>query len=60
MTETFKHLLSPGKIGSCELKNRLVVGAMVANMCPAPHLATEQFIKYHEEKAKPASTRPST
>lgn len=52
MTETFKHLLSPGKIGSCELKNRLVVGAMVANMCPAPHLATEQFIKYHEEKAK--------
>lgn len=48
----FEKLLSPGKIGNVELKNRLVVPAMVANMCPDPHTATEQYIKYHEEKAK--------
>ena len=46
----FEKLLSPGKIGNVELKNRLVVPAMVANMCPDPHTATEQYVKYHEEK----------
>lgn len=49
---SFEMLLSPGKIGNVELKNRLVVPAMVANMCPDPHTATEQYVKYHEEKAK--------
>lgn len=44
-------IFTPFKIGSCEIPNRLVVPAMVANMCPEG-LATEQYIKYHEEKAK--------
>lgn len=44
-------LFTPFKIGNCEIPNRLVVPAMVANMCPEG-LATKQYIKYHEEKAK--------
>ena len=40
------------KIGKCEIPNRLVVPAMVANMCPDRGLASEQYIRYHEEKAK--------
>jgi len=44
-------IFTPFHIGSCEIPNRLVVPAMVANMCPDGN-ATEQYIKYHEEKAK--------
>lgn len=44
-------IFTPFKIGNCEIPNRLVVPAMVANMCP-DGLTTEQYIKYHEEKAK--------
>lgn len=44
-------IFTPFKIGTCEIPNRLVVPAMVANMCP-DGLATKQYIKYHEEKAK--------
>ena len=44
-------IFTPFKIGNCEIPNRLVVPAMVANMCP-DGTATEQYIKYHEEKAK--------
>lgn len=44
-------IFTPFHIGACEIPNRLVVPAMVANMCP-DGTATEQFIKYHEEKAK--------
>lgn len=45
-------IFSPYKIGNCEIPNRLVVPAMVANMCPDNGKASEQFIRYHEEKAK--------
>ncbi|MDR2771750.1 MAG: FAD-dependent oxidoreductase [Clostridiales Family XIII bacterium] len=48
----FKQLLAPGRIGACEIPNRLVVGPMVANMNPERGLASEQYIRYHEEKAK--------
>lgn len=47
-----KHLFSPMKIGSCVIPNRTVVPAMVANMCPDNGKASEQYIRYHEEKAK--------
>ena len=47
-----KTLFSPMKIGSCEIPNRTVVPAMVTNMCPDNGLASEQYIRYHEEKAK--------
>lgn len=45
-------LFSPMKIGSCEIPNRTVVPAMVSNMCPDGGKASEQYIRYHEEKAK--------
>ena len=47
-----KTLFSPMKIGKCEIPNRTVVPAMVANMCPDFGKASEQYIRYHEEKAK--------
>lgn len=45
-------LFSKGKIGNCEIKNRLVVTAMVTNYCDNKGMATERYIRYHEEKAK--------
>lgn len=42
----------PGKIGTLELKNRLIVPAMVTNTCTADGLPTERYIQYHEEKAR--------
>lgn len=45
-------IFTPFKIGNCEISNRLVVPAMVANMCPDDGKASEQYIRYHEEKAK--------
>lgn len=42
----------PGKIGTLELKNRLIVPAMVTNTCTADGLPTERYMQYHEEKAK--------
>lgn len=45
-------LFSSGKIGNCEIKNRLAVTAMVTNYCDHKGFATERYIAYHEEKAK--------
>ncbi len=45
-------LFTPFKIGSCEIPNRLVVSPMVVNMNPDRGFATQQYIRYHEEKAK--------
>ena len=42
----------PLKINQMELKNRLVVSAMVTNYCTEDGMATEKFIAYHEHKAK--------
>lgn len=48
ITELFK----PKKIGNCEIPNRLVVPAMVVNVCNDDGTLSDQFMKYHEEKAK--------
>lgn len=48
----YEKIFTPYKIGKCEIPNRLVVPAMVANMCPDEGKASEQYIRYHEEKAK--------
>lgn len=47
-----EHLFSAGKFGNCEVKNRLVVTAMVTNYCNSDGTASECYILYHEEKAK--------
>jgi|LSQX01.2.fsa_nt_gb 2,4-dienoyl-CoA reductase-like NADH-dependent reductase (Old Yellow Enzyme family) len=44
-------IFTPMSIGNCEVPNRLVVPAMVTNMCPEG-LATERYIRYHEEKQR--------
>ncbi len=45
-------MFTPLKIGKVELMNRFAVTAMVCNMCDENGYATEQYIKYHEAKAK--------
>ncbi len=46
------HLFQPYTIKGKTIKNRLVVPAMVANYCTPDGYATEQYIAYHETKAK--------
>lgn len=45
-------VLEPLKLKGLELKNRMVVSAMVTNYCTEDGKATEKFIAYHEHKAK--------
>ncbi len=45
-------LFTPYKIGNCEIPNRLVVPAMVVDVCNPDGTLNDRFIKYHEEKAK--------
>lgn len=47
-----KKLFTPGKIGNCEIPNRLIVPAMVMNLCTEDGMITERYIRYIEEKAK--------
>jgi len=48
----FEKLLSPKKIGSMEVPNRMVVTAAVTLTCDKHGYATENFIGYYEAKAK--------
>lgn len=48
----YEKLFEPIKIGSIELKNRLFVPAMSTLTATAEGASTEQFIAYHERKAK--------
>ncbi|WP_425953735.1 FAD-dependent oxidoreductase [Xylanimonas sp. McL0601] len=45
-------LLSPLTVGNVELKNRMAVAAMVTLYCDHDGMPTEQYIAYHEERAK--------
>lgn len=45
-------VFEPMKINGLELKNRMVVSAMVTNYCTPDGNATEKFIAYHEHEAK--------
>lgn len=42
----------PFRIGKLELKNRLVVSAMVTNYCNPDGTPTEKYLAYHEHKAQ--------
>lgn len=46
------HVFSPITIGKMVVKNRLVVPPMVSNYANQDGTCSEQFISYHEEKAK--------
>lgn len=45
-------LLSPLTVGSIELKNRMAVPAMVTLYCDDDGMPTEQYVAYHEARAK--------
>ena len=48
----FPHLLSPGQIGTMELRNRIAVTAMGVNLSEDDGSVSDQLIAYHEEQAK--------
>jgi 2,4-dienoyl-CoA reductase-like NADH-dependent reductase (Old Yellow Enzyme family)/NADPH-dependent 2,4-dienoyl-CoA reductase/sulfur reductase-like enzyme len=48
----YPHLLSPGLIGSLELKNRIAVTAMGVSLAQEDGTVGEQLIAYHAEQAK--------
>ena len=48
----YESLFTPVKIGTMELKNRLVVPAMSTLTATPEGASTEQFIAYHERKAR--------
>jgi 2,4-dienoyl-CoA reductase-like NADH-dependent reductase (Old Yellow Enzyme family)/thioredoxin reductase len=48
----FTHLLSPGRIGRLEIKNRLIVPPMLTEYAAEDGRLTERYIRYYEEKAK--------
>ena len=49
--ETFSHLLSPGRIGPLEIRNRIVMPAMDQNSCTAEGLITDAVVTHYEERA---------
>ncbi len=52
MADRFAHLTRPGRIGSLELKNRMVVAAMGVNLAEEDGRCGERILAYHERQAK--------
>ena len=52
MSNPYSHLLSPGHIGTMELRNRMIVTAMGANLAEPDGTCGERIRRYHEEQAK--------
>ncbi|HXD03352.1 MAG TPA: NADH:flavin oxidoreductase, partial [Novosphingobium sp.] len=48
----YPHLLSPGRIGSMELANRIVVTAMGVSLSEDDGTVGERLIAYHEDQAR--------
>lgn len=48
----FSHLLSPGRIGTLQTRNRIAVTAMGASFAEEDGHCSERIIRYHEEQAK--------
>lgn len=51
VSNTYPHLLSPGRIGGLELRNRIAVTAMGVSLAEDNGTAGEQLIAYHEAQA---------
>jgi 2,4-dienoyl-CoA reductase-like NADH-dependent reductase (Old Yellow Enzyme family)/NADPH-dependent 2,4-dienoyl-CoA reductase/sulfur reductase-like enzyme len=52
MSNTYQHLLAPGRIGKLELRNRIIVTAMGANLAESDGTCGVRIRAYHEEQAK--------
>ena len=48
----YPHLLSPGRIGSLSVSNRILVTAMGVSLSEPDGHVGERLIAYHEEQAK--------
>jgi 2,4-dienoyl-CoA reductase (NADPH2) len=51
MANTFKHLMQPGRIGTLELRNRIVLAAMGSNFASEDGHCTERLTAYYEARA---------
>ncbi len=51
MAHHWKKLFEPGKIGSLELKNRLVMAAMGTHSCDAEGFITDKALRYYSARA---------
>ena len=52
MSNEFSHLTQPGRIGSMEVKNRMVVSAMGVNLAEPGGICGERIISFHERQAQ--------
>ncbi len=52
MARHFNHLTQPGRIGSLELKNRMVVTAMGVNLAESDGSCGDRIIAFHERQAR--------
>lgn len=48
----FRHLLSPGRIGSLEIRNRILVAPMGENLAEGDGTMGERIQRFYEERAK--------
>lgn len=48
----YPHLLAPGRIGTMELRNRIVVMAMGVSLAEEDGTVGDRALAYHEEQAK--------
>jgi 2,4-dienoyl-CoA reductase-like NADH-dependent reductase (Old Yellow Enzyme family)/NADH dehydrogenase FAD-containing subunit len=51
-SNSFPYLLSPGRIGTLEIRNRIATTAMGVSMAEEDGSAGDRLIAYHEEQAK--------
>ena len=52
VSNRYPHLLSPGRIGTLELRNRIAVTAMGMSLSEDDGTVGERIIAYHEAQAK--------
>lgn len=52
MADNFSHLMSPGRIGSMELRNRIFMTAMASKLCEDDGSCGERVRAYYEARAK--------
>ena len=52
MGATFEHLTKTGSIGKLEIKNRMIVSAMGANLAETDGCCGQRLIDYHERQAR--------
>ncbi len=52
MSSNYQHLMSPGKIGAMELRNRIILAAMGSNFAAEDGHCTERLTAYYEARAK--------